>query len=496
MESRRPLAEAFHAACDLHGNRLAVSGEDVAWTYADLRDQVERLTQVYRSLGIGNGDRIVVSMSNSPEYIVAVAAAWASGAVHVGADVECPGPELLRIVGITGARLLICEPRASGEAIEAVLRRTHKDVRSTNLFAVRQIQAFEIAAPAPHASGTGDEAVLFISSGTTGVPKATVGFHRNLALRWTRLGEWLGFTADDTHLAHLPLSHGFGLMMAIAALFRGGRLVLMRRFSAELALQLIAVQRVSVFNGSPTHFKLILDRLRRSPTDVSSLRLSVGTAASFPPSLVEAMWRELSVDFVYMYGSSEGVGVATKDREDILLGSVGRPQPGSTRIVGPNHEDLPVGEIGEIAFSRKVYPVAYWSAGGAQSEWFFSGDRGRLDEQGRLYVFGRFKHQIDRGGLKIDPIEVERVLLACGGIADAAVLGVPDPVLGETVCACVVPESGAAITLEGVRDAVGRELASFKLPTSLVILDSIPRTTLGKVNLERLRSCCDAVLQP
>ena len=176
--------------------------------------------------------------------------------------------------------------------------------------------------------------------------------------------------------------------------------------------------------------------------------MSVGTAAAFAPSLVEAIWNDLSVDFVHMYGSSEGVGVATTDREDIRLGSVGRPPADSTRIVAADREELPTGEIGEIAFSRKVYPVTYWQPSPSddpdRSEWFYSGDLGRLDEQGRLYVFGRLKHQIDRGGLKIDPVEVERALLKCPEVADAAVMGIPDPILGEAVCACVVPEDGAA----------------------------------------------------
>ena len=299
----------------------------------------------------------------------------------------------------------------------------------------------------------------------------------------------------------MPLSHGFGLMMAVAALLTGGELVLLSRFSAEEALQVVTTECVTVLNGAPAHFKLILNRLDPARHDVRSLRLSVGTAATFSPSLVRSIWDDLGVNFVYMYGSSEGVGVATTDRGDILRGSVGRPEPGSVAIVGADHRPLPQGEVGEIAFSRHVYPVRYWGESGSESlaavtrdatqsgnGWYYSGDLGRLDDEGRLYVFGRLKHQIDRGGLKIDPVEVEVALLGCPGVSDAAVIGLPNPVLGETVCACVVPTSEQVPSLERLRMVLSGMLAPYKLPEELCILDSIPRTRVGKVDLERLRA--------
>ena len=496
----RALAAAFDDACRRYSDRVAITEDAQALTYRELRDTVSRFSEAYRSAGIQRNDRIVTSATNGAGYIAAAAAAWECGAVHVGTDAESTSAELSRVLSLTGARLLLYEPRNAREDTAATLRAlrsVHSDLGTAIVGPQAALEA--LAVPAPDyrvaAAEDGDEpAIVFISSGTTGTPKATIGFHRNLCARWTRLGGWLEFRPDDVHLVHLPLSHGFGLMMAVAGLLSGGRLVMQRHFSAVEALRTVADERVTVFNGSPTHFKLLLDRLRRNPCDVSSLRLSVGTAAAFAAPLIEAIWSELHVNFVYMYGSSEGVGVATSDREDIRLGSVGRPPPGSTRVVGANHEELAPGVIGEVAFSRKVYPVAYWHAARAadadQSEWFYSGDLGRLDEQGRLYVFGRLKHQIDRGGLKIDPVEVERALLNCPEVADAAVIGVPDPVLGETVCACVVPEADVELTLDVVRDRLGAELAPYKLPSALRVLEAIPRTALGKVDLQRLHATC------
>jgi acyl-coenzyme A synthetase/AMP-(fatty) acid ligase len=282
-------------------------------------------------------------------------------------------------------------------------------------------------------------------------------------------------------------------------LLTGGKLILLDRFSGDEALQAVSTHASTVFNGSPTHFKLLLKAMDRAAYRSNALRLSVGTAAFFPPELINQICDRLGVQFMFMYGSSEGVGVATTDREDMLKGSVGRPSPGSVLIVGEDRQPLPIGHTGEIAFSRNVFPVRYWEENGVnplnaegqkQSDspgvWYYSGDMGRLDEDGRLYVYGRVKHQIDRGGLKVDPVEVELALARCSGVTDAAVLGRPNPVLGETVCACVVGDKDW--TLSNLRSALQNQLAAYKLPEELFLLHRIPRTQLGKVDLAKLKS--------
>ncbi|HEX6903889.1 MAG TPA: class I adenylate-forming enzyme family protein [Thermoanaerobaculia bacterium] len=497
------LADALAAACRRWPERRALIHGPGGLTYAQLGFAVERLGAGLRRLGVGRGDRVVCQLSNRPEHLAALGAAWASGAVHVGLDPETTGRELARAVALTEPRVLIYEPRTGDAdpflALRAILA-GHPGVRV--------VVAGDLPAPAgclplaglladggeaPAGPAPEDPALIFLSSGTTGLPKATLGYHGNLSQRWQRLGGWLGFTPEDVHLAHLPLSHGFGLMMAVAALLTGGRLVLLPGFSTEEALAAIGAERVTVLNGAPAHFQLVLGRRDPARHDLGSLRFGVGTAASFPPPLLRAIWDELGMELAYMYGSSEGVGVATTDREDMLLGSVGRPVPGSVAIVGPDRAPLPDGEIGEIAFSRTVYPVRYWgtesgAAAAVAGSWYYSGDLGRLDAEGRLYVHGRLKHQIDRGGLKIDPVEVEAALLGCAGIADAAVVGRPHPILGETVCACVVPAAGEVPGLDSLRSALAGVLAPSKLPEDLRVLERIPRTKLGKVDLPALRA--------
>lgn len=500
-------------------------------TYGDLRQAVHRLIGTYRQLGLAPGDRIVCSVGNRCEHIVAMVAAWTHAAVHVAIDHRSTAAEIAAIVERTGASALVYEPPCDHpnpyETVDAVRRRhprlhvlvvadhpvphphqrwtlpgtseqraTHASRPGAAAIAVPAVAEPPVKGPAPE-----DPAIVFISSGTTGTPKATVGFHGNLARRWRRLTGWLRFGPDDVHLAQLPLSHGFGMMMAVAALLGGGSLVLLDPFSAEAALDAVDAEGITVLNGSPAHFTLLLRKLDPDRHRVSTLRFSVGTAAPFPARLVDAIRKSLGVEFMLMYGSSEGVGVATTDIGDILRGSVGRPEPGSVQVVGPNREPLPAGEVGEVAFSRKVYPVRYWGAadrltpprppatanGHASADWYYSGDLGRLDDEGRLYIHGRIKHQIDRGGLKVDPVEVELALLRCPDVAEAAVIGQPNPVLGETVCACITPAPGRAPTLAELRAELSETLAPFKLPEQLHVLDGIPRTPIGKVDLPRLR---------
>ncbi|HKT03831.1 MAG TPA: class I adenylate-forming enzyme family protein [Rugosimonospora sp.] len=503
MNAENPptLADTIARSWQRWPERTALIGGGQRLTYAGLGHAVAGLANVLRGLGVGPGDRVVCSVANRCEFVVAMVAAWQCGAVHVGVDFQSTGAELSAVIELTGATALVYEPfggRATPMAALEAVRRGHPDLKvvavTDHLLPDRCVR-WSVATdgdhdvPAPPGSGaTGpdDPAIIFISSGTTGTPKATMGFHGNLARRWQGLAGWLRFGPDDVHLAQLPLSHGFGLMMAIAALIGGGRLVLLERFTAEEALTLIGAEGITVVNGAPAHFALLLSRLDPARHRLDSLRFSVGTAAPFPPHLVNAIWERLGVDFMFMYGSSEGVGVATTDAADILRGSVGRPEPDSVAIVGPDRQPLPIGTTGEVAFSRAVYPVRYWNTT-PESPWYYSGDLGHLDEQGRLYIHGRLKHQIDRGGLKVDPVEVEAALLRCPGVADVAVVGQPNPVLGETVSACVVPVPGERPTLDGLRVALGETLAPFKLPEELFVLDAIPRTRIGKVDLSRLR---------
>ena len=514
---RNTLITALESAWTRWPDRTALVFGDLRMTYAQLAEEIIKLASAYRQIGISPGDRIVCHLSNRPEQIISMSAAWMCSAVHVGVDHQLTGAELSSLVGLVGASILLHEPRDedTDESLSLPeVRRNNPDTRIifagdhripdgqlslSELIdsAVRGKSSEQFPQAVPSAQ---DPAVIFITSGTTGKPKAPVGFHGNLSRRWQMLAKRLRFGPEDVHLAHLPLSHGFGLMMAMAGLMNGGRLVLLKRFSRERVFQLLETEQVTVLNGSAAHFNLILSELRARRHSLRSLRLGIGSAAFFSPSMLRVIISDWGLEFMLMYGSSEGVGVITTDPDDMLRGSVGRPAADAVAIVGSDHTPLPIGEVGEIAFSRQVFPVQYWGESGQLSPsakeagdvkgdvWYYSGDRGHLDNEGRLYILGRLKHQINRGGMKVDPAEVEGALLLCPNVSDAAVIGMPHSVLGEIVCACVVPAPDEAISLERLRAGLKDVLAPFKLPEQLRVLEYIPRTPVGKVDLEKLRS--------
>jgi non-ribosomal peptide synthetase component E (peptide arylation enzyme) len=210
------------------------------------------------------------------------------------------------------------------------------------------------------------------------------------------------------------------------------------------------------------------------------------------PVLVEKVYDRLGVELLYVYGCSEGFTTETTDRQDIVQGSVGNlvfegPQgtaaDGTVAILDPD-DATPVspGEIGEIAFGARV-PVRYWRRPPVATDgWYHTGDLGRMDAEGRVYVLGRLKQVVNRGGLKVSPGEVEVAMVRHPKVADAAVIATPDPVLGEATCACIVPSYDEPPDLEELRSFLGIDLARHKLPDELCLVESIPRTQIGKVN--------------
>jgi acyl-CoA synthetase (AMP-forming)/AMP-acid ligase II len=501
--SATTLAEAFDGACRRWAERPAISTGAETTTYRELHAAVYALAAGYRRIGIERGDRIVCQLPNGTEHVLAMAAAWVVGAVHIGVDRDLTVAEVAAIVQRTQAAALLIDTAARGRnpaEVASHIRQAHAETRligagelgaAFGAYSLSTLLESNVPAtpaqwdpPAPE-----DPAIIFFTSGTTGAPKGSVGYHRGLAEGWPWLVDELACTSEDVHLVQLPLAHGFGLMMASVALFSGGCLVPLARFSPAEALTVIGRERVSVLNGTPAHFSLLLDRLNARAHDVSSLRIGVGSAASFPRPLLEGIFDVLGMDILLLYGSSEGLCVFTTDRGDMLDGSVGRADPDSVRIVGPDGAAVHTGEVGEIAICAWM-PVHYWDAPEAARDpgaWYHTGDMGRIDADGRLYVLGRVRHQINRGGQKVDPVEVEAALWQLGGATDLAVIGAPDPVLGEIVCACIVPESSSTPTLDEVRELLGRRLARHKLPERLCLLSEIPRTTLGKVDREALR---------
>ncbi|MDQ3306271.1 MAG: acyl--CoA ligase [Actinomycetota bacterium] len=506
--SEAPLAPSLDAACRRWPDRPAITYHGRTMSYAKLGEKVRMLAGAYQRLGVRPGDRILCQLPDCPEHIVAISAAWASGAIHVGVDNDLTGDELSWLVDYTDAAALLYQPRRDRKDplsdLKAVTRASpgtrmilhHWDPGPTDVPHVA-LSALLDGRHGPLPSGEpqlsfDDTALLFLTSGTTGKPKAVM---ETLPVCWAKMQfftDAFGPGPDDVHLIYLPISHVFGLRLAMLALLRGGRVVLLDRFSPREALRLVVDERVTVLPGMPTHLTLIVRQLNETAHDVSSLRWAISAATNLPPALVERVYERLGVELLYVYGCSEGFTTETTDRRDIAEGSVGSlvfkgPEgtsaEGSLAILDPDdHMPVAPGEIGEIAF-RAAAPVRYWRRPPVATDgWYHTGDLGRVDSEGRVFVLGRLKQVVNRGGLKVSPGELEVAMIRHPGVADAAVIPTPDPVLGEATCACVVPSDADPPDLDELRTFLGTSLARHKLPDELCLVEAIPRTPIGKVN--------------
>ncbi len=513
------LSPSLEAACSRWPDRVALVHRGRALTYAQLWAEVQALARGYRRLGVAPGDRIMCALATTPMHIVAAHAAWACGAVHIGAHPDLTGPELAALVERLGARGLLLEPmdrhhdtstrrRTVAVSCPGLMRIVSGGTpeRGEHLLADLLVEAgssepgLDDGGPTdpPATSGSGPADLVFLTSGTTGLPKAVC---ETLGALKAKVDFFAGFVhpgPDDVHLLYLPLCHAFGLKLSLLALRSGGRLVLVDRFSPRAVLDVLASEQVTVLSGTPTHLTLLLDVVDRGSQGDGHLRWVVTAAAPLSPALAEQVYTQLGASLFVVYGCSEGFLTVTADRAEILRGSVGKtvfacpansPAGGVVAIADPSGSmQLPGGEVGEIVYST-AGPVRYWDAPATGADgWYRSGDIGRIDAHGGLVVLGRLKELVNRGGLKVSPVEVEAALSRHPDLADVAVIGTPDPVLGEAICACVVSSGGAPPTVAELRAFLCPTLAHHKLPDEVCSLERIPRSSLGKVERARLRS--------
>ncbi|MGH9152926.1 MAG: class I adenylate-forming enzyme family protein, partial [Acidimicrobiales bacterium] len=509
------LAPSLEAACRHWPDRPAVTLGDDTVTYQALGRRVARLVASYRRLGISPGDRVICQLPNRPEHLVAVNAAWGAGAVHVGTDNDLTGRELAWLAERTEAAALLYQPRPGADDPMGPARAVRAASPSTRIVLAGPAPGDEageadhlladlLAGPReaeawtpPHAPG--DTSHLLLTSGTTGEPKAV---RETLPACWAKMQFFADAyrpRPDDVELLYLPVAHVFGLRLALITLLTGGRLVLAERFSPASALDLVGREAVTVLPGMPAHLTLLLDALDRDRHRVDSLRWAISAASALPRGLVDRIYDELGVELLYVYGCSENFTVQTTDRHQIARGSVGRqvfrgpegtPPDGRVAVMDPATGELVApGAVGEIVFGASR-PVRYWRAPDAATDgWYHTGDLGRVDADGSVYVMGRLKELVNRGGLHVSPTEIETAVVRHPAVADGAVVGTPDPVLGEAICACVVPApAGRPPALGELRDFLAADLARHKLPDELCVVEAIPRTRIGKVDRPALRA--------
>ncbi|MET0284317.1 MAG: AMP-binding protein [Polyangiales bacterium] len=480
------------------GPRVRLWFEERSYANRDLHDASLRLASVLSALGVARDDRVMVLLPNCPEVLIAFPAIWRIGAVAVPVlpllehhEVEYIALDCAPKLIVTTVELLPKVRRIS--ALTLVVTEGRGEPPAPALSFERALAQADTYGDAVTREGD-DLAVLLYTSGTTGRPKGVMLSHLNLiANAENTYNTSRRKQREDVSLLTLPLAHSFGLGALVSGYLFGGRAILMRRFVPDLALRLIERHRATVMAGVPTMF---LSMLRvEEPYDTSSMqRWIVGAAPMSVAQIIEFEARFGGVLHVG-YGLTEASPTVAAEREGEprKAGSTGRPLEGvEVKVVDDEGQTLAPGEVGELCVSGANVSLGYY---GLQDEteatfrggWLHTGDVGYLDADGYLFVVERKKDLIIRGGFNVYPADVEAVLRRHPDVLDCAVVGVPDPLLGEQVCACVVPRPSRQVSAEQLIAHCQGALAKYKTPRYVEFLDTLPRTPIGKVKKRELR---------
>ena len=498
-------------------------------SYAELGARVERAAAACVANGVGIGDRVAIWAPNTLDWIVSSLGAVSAGAVLVPLNTRFKGSEAAYVLERSRAKLLFVTGTFLGTSYVASLRRAAGEGPGQGpgplpaLPHLEQVVVLADDAPADFrtwkdflASGEGvgePEVVrrssrvmggspsdIIFTSGTTGRPKGAVITHAQTLRAYEIWTDLAGLRQGDRYLIVNPFFHTFGYKAGVlACLMRGATMIPQPVFNVDTALANIAKERISVLPGPPTLHQSLLDHPSRSSHDLSALRLVVTGAAVVPLHLVERLRGELGVETVLTaYGLSEASGFVTMcrrgDAAEVIATTSGRPIPGTeVRVVDTKGEPLGPGAPGEILVRGFNVMQGYFEDERATAEvltadgWLRTGDVGVLDADGNLRITDRIKDMFIVGGFNAYPAEIEQLLGLHPDVADVAVIGVPDPRLGEVGKAYVVRRPGSVLTADDLIAWSRREMANYKVPRDVEFVRELPRNASGKVVKGELR---------
>jgi len=479
-----------------YGEYVGMVFEGRELTNVDQQRAASRLAHALRRLGVEADDRVVVMLANCPEVLQAYTAIWKIGAVIVPVVFLLGAEEIRHILDHSGAKLLITSADLAWKAEGWVGRIVLVGGQATGALTwddlvTPEADVFATVDRAPDAL-----AVILYTAGTTGQPKGVALSHDNLLSNARSAASLYELDRERWSLAVLPLSHSYGLTLMNAGNILGTRAVLLRWFNPELVLETIERYRVQQMAGVPTMFVYLLNFPDADRFDTTSMKLWGSGAAPLPVEIVEPFEKRFGGRLLEGYGLTEASPVVSAHRlsGERRLGSVGQPIPGvEVAILDDADRALPAGEVGEVCVRGPNVMLGYYqmpeeTARTIRDGWLHTGDMGRLDADDFLYIVERKKDLIIRGGFNIYPREVEEVLYAHPAVAEAAVIGIRDALMGEDVLAFVVRKAGMAATAEELIAFCQTRLAKYKCPKQVRFVDTLPKSPIGKILRKELRA--------
>lgn len=473
-------------------------------TYQKLRDEATWLASGLKQLGIKKGDRVAVCLPNWNEFIIVLFALSKVGAILIPLNTQFKSDEIEYILKDSGAKLtFICEEvdLIGHLQLFAGLQKHISSLEEiiTVRYQVNGYKSFDdvlkSGAETKQSSLKIDKEDVFAilyTSGTTGKPKGVMLTNQNVVHVAKTASKKMQCTPEDVFLIPVPVFHVMGMMFILRTIYSQARLVLMEKFHAEKALALIEQERITVHPGVPTMFILELKHPKFSTFDLSSLRTGEMAAAPCPVEIVRQIKSKMGCNILVAFGLTEtSANVTLTDfGDDDLLKSetVGRAIDGvELKVVDENRQRVKSGEIGELACKSIGLMKGYYKAKERTAEvmdeegFFYTGDLATMDEEGYVRIVGRKKEMIIRGGFNVYPREIEEIFYQNENVLEVAIIGLPDTVLGEIVCAVIRLREGYSVSEAELKEFAKQKLVKYKVPDKIVFLDQMPMTSSGKI---------------
>jgi len=493
-------------------SHTAVTHDDLRLNYEQLLAQVKKCANVLQSLAMKPDDKVAMVVPNSVIFPIVYYGILLAGGVVVPLNPLLKEQEIAYHLADSDAMAVITLESLLGEAAKGFSKTetcrhiiAYPDQGGDNIKG--DVESFEqlMAGASPESDMVqtmpDDPAVIIYTSGTTGRPKGAVLTHFNLFYNCQVVGEELvELQPDDVLLAALPLFHSFGQTCSMNASFSmGDTLTMLPRFEAEAALRVIERDKVTIFQGVPTMFFYLLNFPKLDEFNTSTLRLAMSGGAAIPVEVLNAFEERFGVTVLEGYGLSETSPVASfnRSKERRKVGSIGEKIYGvEMKIFDDKDNEVAPGQVGEVVIKGHNVMKGYYKKPEATSEamrsgWFHTGDIGKMDEDEFFYIVDRKKDMIIRGGYNVYPREIEEVLYTFPGLVEAAVVGVPDEVMGENVKAFVALEPGCTATEEDIIKYCKDRVAAYKYPRIVQIMPTLPKGATGKILKRELRDVGD-----
>jgi HIP---CoA ligase len=494
-----------------HGDREALVEGELRLSFTELAAAADRAARAYVAAGVERGDRVALWAPNSAGWVVAALGAFRAGAVIVTVNSRFKGQEAAHVLRTAGARLLVTVTDFLGTDYVALLAAAGAPecldttvvlagpvpggaVGWDDFLAAGDAVDPVVVAERSAAVGPDDLSTIIFTSGTTGAPKGAMLRHGASVRAYTAWTEVVGLEAGDRYLIVNPFFHCFGLNAGIlACLITGTTMIPHPVFDVPSVMARVDEERVTMLPGAPAIYQTILDHPDLGRYDLSTLRLAVTGAATVPVEMIYRMRSELTFrTIVTGYGLTESHGIVTMcrhtDDPETVARTSGRALPGvEVRLVDGDGKEVATGEPGEVVVRGYTVMSGYFGDAAATAEavdadgWLHTGDVGVLDERGNLTITDRTKDMFVVGGFNAYPAEIENVMMTHPSVGQVAVIGVPEPRLGEVGRAYVVPRAGATVDEAELIAWCRERMANYKVPRAVEVLDALPLNATGKV---------------